>query len=131
MSLIPRNFYLDDIFEDFNKVAKTNQMKCDIYEKDGKYNIEMDIPGFDKQDIRIECQDGILSVTAEKKSDSEEASDDKKYLRRERFYGKVSRSFTFNDINEEAISAEFNNGILKIVIPKADKTESKKVIEIN
>ena len=131
MSLIPRNFYLDDIFEDFNKVAKTNQMKCDIYEKDGKYNIEMDIPGFDKQDIRIECQDGILSVTAEKKSDSEESSDDKKYLRRERFYGKVSRSFTFNDINEEAISAEFNNGILKIVIPKADKTESKKVIEIN
>lgn len=131
MSLIPRNFYLDDIFEDFNKVAKTNQMKCDIYEKDGKYNIEMDIPGFDKQDIRIECQDGILSVTAEKKSDSEETSDDKKYLRRERFYGKVSRSFTFNDINEEDISAEFNNGILKIVIPKADKTESKKVIEIN
>lgn len=131
MSLIPRNFYLDDIFEDFNKVAKTNQMKCDIYEKDGKYNIEMDIPGFDKQDIRIECQDGILSVTAEKKSDSEETSEDKKYLRRERFYGKVSRSFTFNDINEEAISAEFNNGILKIVIPKADKTESKKVIEIN
>ena len=131
MSLIPRNFYLDDIFEDFNKVAKTNQMKCDIYEKDGKYNIEMDIPGFDKQDIRIECQDGILSVTAEKKSDSEETSDDKKYLRRERFYGKVSRSFTFNDIKEEAISAEFNNGILKIVIPKADKTESKKVIEIN
>lgn len=131
MSLIPRNFYLDDIFEDFNKVAKTNQMKCDIYEKDGKYNIEMDIPGFDKQDIRIECQDGILSVTAEKKSDSEETSDDKEYLRRERFYGKVSRSFTFNDINEEAISAEFNNGILKIVIPKTDKTESKKVIEIN
>ena len=131
MSLIPRNFYLDDIFEDFNKVAKTNQMKCDIYEKDGKYNIEMDIPGFDKQDIRIECQDGILSVTAEKNSDSEETSDDKKYLRRERFYGKVSRSFTFNDINEEAISAEFNNGILKIAIPKTDKTESKKVIEIN
>ena len=131
MSLIPRNFYLDDIFEDFNKVAKTNQMKCDIYEKDGKYNIEMDIPGFDKQDIRIECQDGILSVTAEKKSDSEETSDDKKYLRRERFYGKVSRTFTFNDINEEAISAEFNNGILKIAIPKTDKTESKKVIEIN
>ena len=131
MSLIPRNFYLDDIFEDFNKAAKASQMKCDIYEKDGKYNIEMDIPGFDKQDIRIECQDGILSVTAEKKSDSEETSDDKKYLRRERFYGKVSRSFTFNDINEEAISAEFNNGILKIVIPKTDKTESKKVIEIN
>ena len=51
MNLIPRKFYLDDVFDDFES---TNNMKCDIYEKDGDYHIEMDIPGFDKKDINIE-----------------------------------------------------------------------------
>ena len=54
MDLIPRKFYLDDIFDDFISSKKEQNMKCDIYEKDGNYHIEMDIPGFDKKDIQIE-----------------------------------------------------------------------------
>ena len=131
MSLIPRNFYLDDIFDDFGPrvPARVNDMKCDIYEKDGNYNIEMDIPGYDKKDIKIECDDGLLTITAEKESNFDE-KEDKKYIRRERVYGKVSRSFNFTDIDDEAIKAEFKDGILKIVVPKQEKVDSKKVIEI-
>jgi len=130
MSLIPRNFYLDDIFDDFGRDERFTQMKCDVYEKDGKYNIEMDIPGYDRNDIKIECEDGILTVTAEKKHEENNNDHSKKYIRRERFYGKVSRTFSFTDIDENAINAEFKNGILKIIIPKSEKTTSKKMIEI-
>ena len=132
MSLIPRNFYLDDIFDDFGPrvPARVNEMKCDVYEKDGNYNIEMDIPGYDKKDIKIECEDGLLTITAEKESNFDEKGEDKKYIRRERVYGKVSRSFNFTDIDDDAIKAEFKDGILKITVPKQEKVDSKKVIEI-
>ncbi len=134
MSLIPRSFYLDDIFEDMPRMPKMHElhaMKCDVYEKDGNYNIEMDIPGYDKKDISIECEDGILSIVAEKKNEFNEENENKKYIRRERVYGKISRSFSFADIDEERITADFNNGILTVVIPKSQKQESKRIIEIN
>ena len=134
MSLIPRNFYLDDIFEDMPRMPKVHDlhaMKCDVYEKDGNYNIEMDIPGYDKKDISIECEDGILTISAEKNNEVNEENEDKKYIRRERVYGKITRSFSFADIDEENITADFNNGILTVVIPKSQKQESKKIIEIN
>ena len=56
MNIIPRNYFLSDMFDDFEK--NTNNMKCDIYEKDGDYHIEMDIPGFDKNEITIDCENG-------------------------------------------------------------------------
>ena len=132
MKLIPRDFYLDDIFDDFGPrvPARVNDMKCDVYEKDGNYNIEMDIPGYDKKDIKIECEDGLLTISAEKTSEHNDESKDKKYIRRERSYGKVSRSFNFSDIDDDAIKAEFKDGILKVVIPKSEKVDSKKIIEI-
>ena len=135
MNLIPKNFYLDDIFDDFEgprvpRGPRVNDMKCDVYEKNGNYNIEMDIPGYDKKDIKIECEDGLLTITAEKSSEANDEDKDKKYIRRERVYGKVSRSFSFSDIDDEAIKAEFKDGILKVVVPKSEKVDSKKVIEI-
>lgn len=132
MSLIPRSFYLDDIFDDFGAVRppRMPEMKCDVYEKDGNYNIEVDIPGYDKKDISIECDEGLLTITAEKTQENNDEGEDKKYIRRERVYGKVSRSFTFNDIDEENIKAEFADGILKVTIPKIQKSDSKKVITI-
>ncbi len=129
MSLIPRNFYLDDIFDEFGRPARTNDLKCDVYEKDGNYNIELDIPGYDKKDITIECDNDVLTITAEKSNETND--EDKKYIRRERIYGKVTRTFTFANIDADAIKAEFNNGILKVVVPKVEEKETKKVIEIN
>jgi len=126
MNLIPRSFYLDDIFDDF-KVTSNSNMKCDIYEKEGDYHIELDIPGFDKKDITIESDNGYLTVTAEKKEDS--VDENKNYIRRERSHGKYQRSFYIGDMESDDISAEFKQGILKIVVPKKEE-QTKKQIEI-
>lgn len=126
MNLIPRRFYLDDIFDDF--VSKKEDMKCDIYEKDSKYHIEMDIPGFDKKDVKIEIKNDYLIISAEKQEDFEEK--DKNYIRRERNYGKYERSFALGEVDSENIDAEFKDGMLKIVIPKKEETNNQKFIEI-
>lgn len=129
MNLIPRKFYLDDIFDDFGMTSNTNNsMKCDIYEKEGDYHIEVDIPGFDKKDISIDCDNGYLTITAEKEMENNE--DKKNYIRRERSYGKYERSFYIGDVASEEIKAEFKHGMLKIVVPKVKEVETKKRIEI-
>ena len=125
MNLMPRRFYMDDMFDDFMEPTN-NGMKCDIYEKDGKYH--MDIPGFDKKDINIESDKGYLTIKAERKVENEDKS--KKYIRRERSYGKYTREFYLGDIDSEHIHAEFNNGVLTVVVPTQSKIETKKTIEI-
>ena len=128
MNLIPKNFYLDDIFDDFVPTFNNNKMKCDIYEKGGDYHIEMDIPGFDKDDIKIESKDGYLTITAEKTM--EDNDEDKNYIRRERSYGKYSRSFYLGNFDDTDVEAEFKNGMLKIKVPKKEGKDEKNYIEI-
>ena len=129
MDLFPRKFYLDDIFDDFMPAKRENHhMRCDIYEEGGLYTIEMDIPGFDKKDIKIENNDNYLTITAEK--NNEEKEEEKNYIRRERVYGKYQRSFYVGDLDNENIKAAFSDGTLKITIPKKEEAESKKIIEI-
>lgn len=130
MDLIPRKFYLDDIFDDFASSRREQAMKCDIYERNGDYHIEMDIPGFNKEDISVEANDGYLTIKAQKKSENNEESKDKKYIRRERVYGKYERSFYLGDLDQDKIDAEFKNGMLKIVVPKKEEVNTKKFIEI-
>ena len=128
MDLNTRKFYLDDIFDDFVTSKREQGLKCDIYEKEGVYHIEMDIPGFDKKDISMEVKDGYLVISASKEDNVNE--DEKNYIRRERVYGKYERSFYLGDLDEERIEAEFANGVLKVTIPKKEKVENKKTIEI-
>ena len=125
--MLPRRFYFDNALDDFFE-EEGAKMKCDIYEKDNKYHVEMDLPGFTKDEIKIECNKGNLIVTAEKEEDEE--NKDKKYLRRERSYGKYSRSFYLGDIEEDGINAEFQNGTLHITVPKVDENKDKKYIDI-
>ena len=123
--MLPSEIFFNNFLDSIDSDKK---MQCDIYEKDSNIHIEMDIPGFDKEDINIDINKGNLVITAEKK---EEENEDKKYLRRERkFYGKYQRSFYLGDIDEENIAASFENGILKISIPKKTEEETKKLIEI-
>lgn len=128
MNIIPKRFYLDDFFDDF--VPTKNDMKCDIYERGDKYHIDIDLPGYEKDEIKLECKNGYLTVSALKKDVTEEKDNDKNYFRRERTYSKMERSFSLGDINEEDIKASFKNGTLNIVIPKKEQIESKKFIEI-
>ena len=126
MDLMNRDF--DDLF-DILPIRRDNRMKCDIYEKDNKYYIEMEVPGFNKEDIDISLKEGYLTVKAEKKMSNEEKDEDKKYLRKERNYIRTERSFNLGNIDEENIDASFENGVLKIEIPKVE--ENKRTIEIH
>ena len=127
--MLPRRFYFDNAIDQFFE-NEGNKMKCDIYEKDNTYHVEMDIPGFKKDEIKVECNKGNLVITAEKEENKEDKDDDKKYIRRERTYGKYSRSFYLGDVNEEGIEAKFDNGTLTISIPKIDASVNKKYIDI-
>ena len=127
MNIIPKSFYLDDIFDNFDS-TRNNNMKCDIYEKDGDYHIEIDIPGFDKKDIKVECDNGYLTVTAKKDEEVEDKT--KNYIRRERSYGKYQRSLYIGDMDSNEIRAKFKHGMLKIIVPKVETKETKKHIEI-
>ena len=129
MDLLPRKFYLDDIFDDLVVPERSNAMKCDIYEEDGKYKVEMDIPGFKKEDIKLDCDNGYLTIKAEYNKNND-VKDGKKYIRRERSYSKYERSFYLGDCDEDNIEASYKDGTLYITIPKKDVAKDKKYIEI-
>ena len=137
MMMVPRRNsngldIFDDVFADPFFSEKENKiMRTDLKEKDGKYFLEIDIPGFDKDDIKIELQEGYLTITAEK--DDEKEDKHAKYLKRERFSGMCSRSYYVGDnVREEDIKANFKNGILTVEFPKEPekKVEEKKYIPI-
>ena len=111
-----------------------NLMKTDIQEYDDGYQLEIDLPGFKKDEVHAELKDGYLVVNAEKGLDEDE-QDKKtgKYLRRERYAGSCQRSFYVGkDITEEDIKAQFQHGMLTLFVPKKDKpaVEEKKYIAI-
>lgn len=128
--------YLNDVFDDFMfprvKENVFEKMRCDIYEKDSIYYLEMDIPGFDRNDINVEIDDNYyLTITAEKNHDNTEEDESKNYIRKERSYGKYQRTFYIGGIDKDNIEAEFVNGILKVKMPrKAEENLSNKRIEI-
>ena len=134
MMLVPRrnNFDLfDDFFDDrfFNK--ERNLMKTDIRETGDRYIVDVDLPGFNKDNIKLSLDNGYLEISAN--IEKEDNNDDVKFLHRERFYGECSRRFYVGEnISEEDINAEFKDGILKIEIPKKEvkKEEERKQIEI-
>ncbi len=130
MSLLPGKFYLDDFFDDFAPMPKMPRMdmKCDIYEKKGNVHIELEVPGFDKNDIKLDVDDGILTIEATKNEEKED--EEKNYYRKERVYGSIRRQFNVGNIDESKIDAKFDKGLLKISFPKEEKKESKKFIEI-
>lgn len=129
VNLIPKSFFFDDDFDNFFLSTKgRNNMKCDIYEKEDIYHIELDVPGFEKEDINVEVKDGYLTVRAKK--EKEETEEEKNYIRRERSYGEYTRSFNLGDADEEKVDAKFENGTLLITVPKKDESLSKKTIEI-
>ena len=94
-------------------------MKTDIREKEDGYELDMDLPGFKKEDIKAELHEGVLTISAAKNLDKDQKDDKGRYIRRERYSGAMSRSFYVGDaLTEEDISAKFEDGILKLSIPK-------------
>ncbi len=128
--MLPRKMFLDDMFDNFLE-SESPKMRCDIYEANNAYNLELDMPGFNKNDINIEYNKGTMTISAKKVQEVNDEDKDKKYIRRERFCGEVSRSFYLGEIDEEAIKAEFKDGTLKVTAPKKQENTSKKIINID
>lgn len=116
----------------YGKRAK-NLMKTDIREHDGGYEVDIDLPGFKKDEINVGLEDGYLTISAAKGMDKDEEKKKGRYIRRERYAGAVQRSFYVGDaLTQEDIKAKYEHGILKLSIPKKDAkaVETKKTIAI-
>ncbi|MDW2798580.1 Hsp20/alpha crystallin family protein [Clostridium boliviensis] len=99
-------------------------MKTDVREVDNGYELDIDLPGFKKEDIKARLSEGYLTITAAKAENKEEKDQNGRYIRRERYSGSMSRSFYVgNGLKEEDIHAKFENGILKLSVPKNKKNE--------
>ena len=132
MMMIPRRRnefdLLGEMFKDpFFTGDESKIMKTDIKEKKDKYLIDVDLPGYEKENIKLDVEDGYLTVYANIESNKEE-KEDGKFVRKERYMGSCSRSFYVGDnVESEDIKASFKNGTLRIEIPK--KEEKKELPE--
>lgn len=127
------NFFEDPFFEGGRNRNHNSMMQTDIREKDGKYILEVDVPGFNKEDIKIELENGYLTIEANTNKSVDKSNEKEHYIHKERYYGKCSRSFYVGDeVEEKDVKASFKNGILTLVVPKKDakKIENKRYIEI-
>ena len=111
-----------------------NVMKTDIKELEGGYELEIDLPGFTKEEVTAELKDGYLTISAAKGLDKDEQEKETgKYIRRERYAGACQRSFYVEDVTEQDIKAEFKHGMLKLFVPKKEAkpaVETKKYVTI-
>ena len=133
-------FDFDDFDKEFNRMMRPlygkhaqNMMKTDVRETDNSYELDIDLPGFKKDEIKVELDNGYLSISAAKGLDKDEEKKNSKYIRRERYAGAMSRTFYVGDnLTQQDIKAKFENGILKISVPKKDvqQIEQNKYIAI-
>ena len=129
----------DDLFDDdfmrfpvwggrdplYGKNAK-NLMKTDVRETENTYEVDIDLPGFKKDEISVDLQDGYLTIRASKGLDKDQKDKEGKYIRQERYAGACSRSFYVGDVEADQIAAKYEDGILKISLPKQEKKELPK-----
>lgn len=122
------NNFMDNFFDGFftspfEEMTKTKipGMTVDVKELDDKYQMDIELPGYDKEDIKADIKDGYLTIAANHEENSEDKDEDGRYLRRERYYGQCQRSFFIGEnITKDDIHASFSNGILQIDVPKKD-----------
>ena len=143
-SIFGENLF-DDMFRDFasfdpfsasdalyGKHARA-LMKTDVRETDNSYELDIDLPGFKKDELQLHLQDGYLTISAAKGLDKDEKDKEGHYIRRERYAGQCSRSFYVGEnITEEDVHAKYEDGILRLSIPKKDapKLPERRVIAI-
>ncbi|GFI23281.1 putative Hsp20 family chaperone [Lachnospiraceae bacterium] len=125
----------DDFFEDFARPIRTASryntttgiMRTDVKESDTSYELDIDLPGYKKENVKAELENGYLTINAETSQNNDQKDENGKYIRRERYYGTCSRRFYVGEeVNQEDIKAKFEDGILKVSVPKK---EIKPVVE--
>ena len=138
--LIPSIFgenLFDSFFNDFARVEKTEVpkiMKTDIKENDMGFELDIELPGCSKEDVSAELKDGYLTIAGKTSTSTDEKDDSGRFIRRERYQGSCSRSFFVGEeLEQEDIKAKFENGILKVFVPKKEPkpaVETRKMIQI-
>ena len=140
-SIFGENLF-DDFFDDFAMVPRggrnplygkhaKNLMKTDVRETDDTYEIDIDLPGFKKDEIHVDLQDGYLTISAAKGLDKDEKDKKGRYIRQERYAGACSRSFYVGDVETKDVSAKYEDGILRISMPKQARKELPKTSSIS
>ncbi|MGE5329188.1 MAG: Hsp20/alpha crystallin family protein [Deltaproteobacteria bacterium] len=120
--------FMDNLFDSaFTSGLTYNSIRADIRESEKEYKVEAELPGAKKEDIKIDFKDNTLLISVEHKEENEEKNDN--FIRRERRYGSASRGFLLENVNEEEIKAKFEDGILKVILPK-EKPEIQKQTRI-
>ena len=141
-SIFRRDGYFDDFDEFFGlepvfkkQAAVFKNISSDVKETEDGYEIDMELPGFAKEDVKAQIKDGYLTISAEHSENADEKDKkQEKYIRRERYYGKCQRSFYVGDnITEEDVKGKFENGVLTMFVPKKEakpQVEEDKYITI-
>lgn len=111
---------MEEFEKRFFSSSALESFRTDIKDNGREYVLEMDMPGFKKEDINVDIEGGVLTVSAERHSDYEDEDKKKNYIRKERSYGMYKRSFDISEIDESAIVASYDNGMLKLVMPKRE-----------
>lgn len=106
----------------YGKRAK-NLMKTDVRETADSYELDVDLPGFQKDEVNVDLKEGYLTISASKGLDKKEENKEGKYIRQERYAGACSRSFYVGDVEPEQVSARYEDGVLKVSLPKPGKKE--------
>lgn len=119
------NDFFNDSFIGFSGI---NSIRADVKETEKEFIIDAEIPGVNKEDIKLDLRDDRLTISVEKSEESNEERDN--YIRKERRYGSTSRSFFVDNVNHEAVTAKYENGILSIVLPKSEVKKSSNRIDI-
>lgn len=124
-----------ELFRDFRRQFFSNfpdeqSIKTDISEKDDRYELKSELPGFSKDQIDISYENGMLIISAENNQVNEEKDDEGKVIQKERSYSNVKRMYSLNNIDEDNIEAKFEDGILSVDLPKTENSQ-RKVIDIN
>lgn len=121
--MLPFNRREDNFFDIFDKFFNNSSVelpafRTDIRNETDHYLLEAELPGFAKEEISLDLKEGILTIKAEHKSENEEKDEKGNFIRRERRFGAVSRSFDVSGIDEEQITASYQDGVLKLRLPK-------------
>ena len=121
----------DDVFDSMSAFNRRNplygkhgknMMKTDVRETDNSYELDIDLPGFKKDEVKVDLKNGYLTISAAKSLDKKDEKKNERYIRRERYSGQMARSFYVGeDVESKDVSAKFEDGILKISLPKAQQ----------
>ncbi|RYM05110.1 Hsp20/alpha crystallin family protein [Sporolactobacillus sp. THM7-7] len=121
--------WFDEWGHNFFRNLSVQPFAADVQEKNDSYVVKVDLPGFSKDHIHLDFDQGVLTIDASREQETQERGEDGSFIRKERTSGSYTRRFAFNDVDEEGIKASFKDGVLNVILPKRDdaRKETKQI----